>query len=77
MNFLNLITEQLSMKTITNIIINDKKTDCFLSKIRNKTKMSSLSQILFNIVLEDLDKARGRHKIVLHPADINIYTENS
>lgn len=62
------------MKTITNIIINHEKIECLLSRIKNKTKVSS--QTLYNIILEVLDKARGRHKIVLHPPDSNVYTEN-
>ena len=35
-----------------------------------------LSQLTFKIVLEDLDKARGRDKIVLYPVDMNVYIEN-
>ena len=53
-NFLNLIKG--IYENPTNIIINGAKTGSFLSKTRNRTRMSS--QIVFSIVLEDLDKRK-------------------
>jgi len=62
-------------KSTANITFNDK-TESFLPKIRNKTRMS-LSPLLFNTVLDVLGKAVKQVKLFLFADEMTLYMENS